>query len=417
MRRAIFIAMGVLAATGPARAQDSDGRKAVAVFVVGGPSLSSAHEATLLLTMEKALENDRRLEVVDRDRALAERAGQVPEDVISEARGLLESGEALLRQGKAQPALLRLQAAENQLAAHLSWVPKNELARAQFLVGAALAVAGKRDAAAAAFGQLQVWRPDFVVDTDIAPGTVIPLWEKVRKKTDALPRGSVEIKSKPDRALAYVDGRFVGFTPTTDEALPVGDHYVTLRKVGYARRVLKVTVSASREQTVRGSLQRIPGADGLVEQARTAARLLGRARGPDELTVIGAALEADHLLFVRVPATSAGGKYEAFLYEATSRRRLAAATVAADPEKEIDSTFGELARALYAQVVFDPPPPKKPVVARRRSGSVWSRWWLWTGLGVAAAAAVAVPLTIGASGSSGPSCPGSSICGEIVIGP
>ena len=105
MRRLILVAALLAAGSSTARAEEDDPTVSVAVFVVGGGgALSSAHEATLLLTMEKALENDRRVTVIDRDRALAERAGKVPDDVISEARGLLESGEAMLRAKKAGPA-------------------------------------------------------------------------------------------------------------------------------------------------------------------------------------------------------------------------------------------------------------------------------------------------------------------------
>ncbi|HTM21178.1 MAG TPA: hypothetical protein VL172_11735, partial [Kofleriaceae bacterium] len=61
------------------------------------------------------------------------------------------------------------------------------------------------------------------------------------------------------------------------------------------------------------------------------------------------------------------------------------------------------------------PMPVKKVA--RREGSVWSRWWLWTGLGVAAAAAIAVPVTLSVTGDSGPTCPGGSVCGEVGFGP
>jgi len=366
--------------------------------------------------MERALEDDQRLYVVDRDRALAERAGLVPEEVISEARGLLESGEAMLRQGRAQPALQRLQAAETQLGQHLAWMSKNELARAQFLVGAAQAVLGNRDAAMAAFQRLQVWRPDFVADTAISPAVVLPVWERTHDRVRTLPGGSIEIKSSPDRALAYVDGRFVGFTPTTAEGLAVGDHYVTLRKVGFQRQVERVAASDKQQHGVHGTLEPSPGADDLNRQLTSVAAGLGGARAPAELTAVGETLQIDHLVLVRMPAAGAG-KYEAFVYATASRKRLAAATADADPERDIDATFTQLARALYAQVVFVPPPPprKPPAVAGKRS--VWSRWWLWAGIGVAAAAAVAVPLTIDAASSGGPSCPGNAVCAEIHLGP
>src|SRR5690606_14236038 len=137
-----------LAAPTAAAAPPPAERTRVIAFVLAGDA-PGATRAALLMAFEHALEREHRLDVVDQDRQLAHQAGLVPRDVIGEARGLLRAGERLLRDGKTGDALARLTAAEQQLQRVLAHTSKRELARAQFLVGAAHAVIG-RDADARA---------------------------------------------------------------------------------------------------------------------------------------------------------------------------------------------------------------------------------------------------------------------------
>ncbi len=251
----------------------------VAVIVLGadGEPLPSTMRATLQVSMERALGTDERLEIVDVDAQLAGRAGAAPTDVVSEARGLLSIGEELLRRGQADAALAKLQAASAQLATVLAWAQKQELARAQFLLGAAQAVGGDGKAALASFIALLAWRPDFVADPTIAPTEVLPIWEKAQARVLKLRGGSIEITSSPDGAMAYVDGRFVGFTPTVVEALPAATHYVTIRMHGRVRVVEAVKVSDKKEATMRVRLEATPGIDELDAAIDDLASGIGKA--------------------------------------------------------------------------------------------------------------------------------------------
>src|SRR5437867_4509256 len=80
--------------------------------------------------------------------------------------------------------------------------------------------------------RLAVWRGSYVVDVDKSPA-MLPGWEEQHKEAEKGARGSLEVISEPDGAMAFVDGKYLGVTPTTAEALPVGDHYVTLKLEGY----------------------------------------------------------------------------------------------------------------------------------------------------------------------------------------
>jgi len=239
----VGVVAGAIALT-PARADEGDaaggdrGEVELAVVVTGadGVKLPGVRRATVQVSMERALKRDRRLIVVDKDDRLAARAGRLPADVVAEARALVSSGEELLRRGQAEAALLKLQGASTQLARVLAWTQKQELARAQFLLGAAQVLTGDAKAAQATFVALLAWRPEMVADADIEPTKVLPVWEKARKQAARLAGGSIEIETAPAGALAYVDGKLIGFTPTVVEGLAVGVHYVTLRRDGHERR-------------------------------------------------------------------------------------------------------------------------------------------------------------------------------------
>jgi len=338
--------------------------------------------------------------------------------VVSEARGLLESGEALLRKKRPKLALLRLQAAVRQLENALAWVKKRDLARAQFLLGAAHAIVGHDKKAEARFVALQVWRPTFTVDTSIDPGAVLPRWEAARKKVASMPGGSLEIKSSPDRALAYVDGRFVGFTPTVAEGLTQGAHYVTFLKIGYSRSIVRGAVSGKKQERVVADLVRSKGADDVAELVASAARSLGESRAPPQIAGLVDVFDIRHALFVRAPEPGADdATHEAFLYDTKTRKLVARASAKTSDERSIEEVFPELARAIYAQVSFEPAKKvvavKKPVV---ESTPLTSRWWFWTTVGVlAAGGAAAAGYYLWPESTPGPSCPPGSVCGEVVL--
>lgn len=387
----------------------------VAVFVVPTEgTMSPMRLATLQLTLEDALERDRRLEVVDVEAALLDRAGQVPAEVVSEARGLVESAEALLLREQPDRALPRLQAGVAQLETLLTFVSKKQLARAQFLLGAAQAMRGDTDDALASFVALQAWRPEFVADTRIAPGDVLPVFEEARKRAERLPGGSIQIASTPDGALAYVDGRFVGFTPTTAEGLPVGRHYVTFKMIGRGRIVQAVEVSSKKEVRVRGSLIDTPGWGELEALVEATSEGLGQVRAPEALAELGRVVGAEHIVVVAAPPPGTeNGRYQGFVYDARTRRELAAAGAAASPE--VERMFASLIREMYGAIDLSPEPAV--TVAAGDTGTsqpIYRRWWFWGGAAVAVAAAIAVPLLTGDDEPEGPQCPGGSVCGEVI---
>ncbi len=392
----------------------------VAVIVLGknGEPVGSAMRATLQVSMERALEGDPQLEVVDQDQELAERAGVIPTDRVSEARGLVRAGEELLRRGQAAPALAKLEAARAQLADVLAWTQKQELARAQFLLGAAYAVSGDAKKAQAEFVGLLAWRPDFVADPEIAPLEVLPLWEKAQKKVEKLPGGSVEIKSSPDNAMAYVDGRFVGFTPTVVEALPAATHYITVRAHGRMRSVSAVKVSDKRAAELDVKLERSPQVDRLDDAIEELAAGVGEEQASASVQAaygeLAELLEVQHAVILVAPDGD-DDTYEGYVYAVEGGTRLARGAVKLG-ERDPEEAFAELERELYDQISFEPPPPPESVKPPGKPGKpFYKKWWFWSAVGAVAVTGVALPLYLGRDTTPELSCPGGESCGLVVF--
>ncbi len=411
--RACLIAMAVVvAATATAAAQDRD-PTSVVVFVYAD-DMSPAARATVITTVENALERDRRLDIRDKDLQLARMGGAVPLDVVSEARGLLSTGEALLSKGRTADALPRLTTAATQLERVLPYISKKELARAQFLVGAANAILGNRKAARSWFMRLLTWREGYAVDTSLSPGKVLPAWEEAVAAMKKLPSGGVDVKSSPAGTMVYVDGRFVGFSPTRAKDIVVGTHYVTVLSPGYQRTIEVVQVAPDKTTRVRAQLQASPNRSELDDIRERIRPKLGAAELPVELDALQVIIGVDHAVFITV----ADGDYSAYVYDLNSGRRLAHATAKAGDDMETD--FVELGDALYTEAfrVDVAPPPPKPQKRKRKAAPTgtpfYRTWWFWTGVGVTAAAVSGVLLWPESSGD-GAACPAGHVCGDVVF--
>jgi len=420
--------LAVLAAAVPVHASSASPDPAaplakVAVIVLpASPDdkpLTATRAATVQTSMEHALGADARLDVVDLDEGLADSAGLVPKDAVAEARALVASGEELLRRGQPKQALLKLEGAATQLAGVLAWAQKQELAQAQFLRGAAHAALGEDKAAIEEFVALLAWRPDFAADPSIVPGKVIPLWEKAQARARRLPGGAVEVTTTPAGAMAYADGRFVGFTPTTVEALAVGTHYLTVRARGYQKAVVAVRISDKKPVPANVTLTPSPRADQLDQDLAAIRGGLGAAQASAEMQAtlgdLSDLLGIDQLVVVLAPPIGGDKIYKAYVYSAVGGMRLAQAEATVGDDG-LDEALGRLSVDLYKQVSFapppPPPPPRKPRVAT--GTPFYKTWWFWSGVGAAALGLGAGALIIHER-NGGPSCPAGDSCGVVIL--
>jgi hypothetical protein len=135
-------------------------------------------------------------------------------------------------------------------------VKKQELADAMMALGTAHFENADKKEAKRTFERLLTWRSDYKVDLGKYPPTILAIVEDVRKEVERQKRGSLEIRSEPAAAQAYVDGRYIGVTPTFADGLITGEHWVTLKKEGFKKAVMAAQVSSKVQQLVSITMER-----------------------------------------------------------------------------------------------------------------------------------------------------------------
>jgi len=424
MRLGVGLGCLVALAMPAAAAPDDRAATTAAVFLVSDEDMPAATRATFRLTLETALAADPRLEIRDRDLALTATAGAPQVDIATEAQGLLATGLELARQGKLERAESRLGTAVTQLERSRPFASARDLARAQFALGAVTALRAREGEARRLFVALLTWAPAFSPSDLQVPALandplVQQLWNRARRRANRLPTGSVAIESDTPGALALLDARPVGFTPTSVPEVSEGIHYVTVRADGYQRVVRRVEVRADKESRFVATLQAAPGVRNLERVVATAGSALGEATLPGN-SALRARLGTDHVVFLRVNRRGEDTSLEGFVYELARGRLLARASATIEPFADAENAFERLARALYNDGVFMLD-SESATLGSTDTGSddratpFYQSWWFWTGVGVGlTAAAIALPFAL-AGDNNETGCPPGNTCGEVIF--
>jgi hypothetical protein len=363
----------------------------VTTFLLQHPGVDDQALVPVMRALDDGLKANARLEMKDLDTRLADFAQEIPQEQIDEGRLQLQEGQKSLVSLELPAAIKSLGKAVETLSRVLPYVKKQELADAMMALGVAQLEQGDKRAARSTFARLLVWRTDYKVDLARYSPQILAFVEDVRKEVERSRRGSLEIRSEPASAQAYVDGRYLGLTPTFADGLLIGEHWVTLKKEGFKKAVMPAQVSARQQQLVSIVLERSTKYL-LVQQAQEALeRTLGQPMLDASADNLKEVLFVDHAVFVRAAPAEAGAlKVDAYLYDLRTRRRLTHVTKTTLPAKAA-SDLQTLAAALYTNVSYeaelvetrDAPPPKP--LARK---PFWKTWWFWTVAGVAVSGVV-----------------------------
>jgi len=400
MKRALVVVVACMACAGGAAAQEATPAPAAAApsnggpqpvrvttFLLKHPGLDDQSLVGVMHALDDGLKRNPRLEMKDLDTRLADFAQEVPQEQIDQGRLLLQEGQKALTALELTTAIKKLGQAVEVLSKVLPYVKKQELADAMMALGASHFENGDKKEAKRTFERLITWRSDYKVDLSKYPPAILAVVEDVRKEVEREKRGSLEIRSEPSGAQAYVDGRYIGVTPCFADGLIVGEHWVTLKKEGYKKAVMAAQVSSKVQQLVSVPMERSTKYL-LVEQALNGVeKTLGQAMLDASADNLKEVLFIDHAVFVRAAPAGGGAevKVDTFLYDLRTRRRLTHVTKtvpAARAEKELSTLAGQ----LYLNVSYeaelvetkDAPPPKPYV-----RPPFYKTWWFWTAAGVA----------------------------------
>jgi hypothetical protein len=376
-------------------------------------------EATMVQVMrvvENGLKKNARLEMKDLESRLADFAQEVPQDEIDAARTAQKAGEQALLELAIPDAVAKLEAAVAGFAKVLPYIKKQELADAMASLAVAQFEGGDKKAGKAQFVELLTWRPDYLYDVQRLPPQYVAQFEDAQHEVERARRAPIRITTEPAGAQAYLDGKYIGVTPCTAEAEPVGKHFVTFKKEGY-RKAVAVVPPSRRDAHLQVTLERSEKYL-LVEQARAKveAALGSDPAKLDEPAVddLRQVLFLDHAVFVRVTPEAGKLSVDAWLYDLRTHRRLSRVHHVVS-STAVEAELEPLASGLYLNVSYEPelqapteaPPPKRVVRT-----PFYKTWWFWTA--AAAVVAGAVGAGVAVYETRPVSCPDGSACVRVI---
>jgi hypothetical protein len=407
--RRLSLMMVVLSAA--VHAEEGPAPVRVTTFLLQHQGIDDQQLVPVMRAIDEGLKRNPRLEMKDLDTRLAEFAQEVPQEEIDRGKTEYDEGVKAMTALDLNTAMKKLTAAVETYTKVLPYIKKAELADAMMALGAAQFEQNEKKAARATFVRLLTWRPDYKVDVNKYPPALLEPFEGARKEVEKAKRGSLEIRSEPPSAQAYADGKYIGVTPTFAEGLPVGEHFITLKKEGFRKAVMPATVSPKFQQVVNVPLER-SGKFLLVQQALDSVeKVLGSDKLDANADNLKEVLFVDHAVFVR-PKPGAAGMIdlEVYLYDLRTRKKLAMVTqpVAVEAlEKQSEPVATNVYKGVsYEQV--EETPRDAPLPTQKERTPIYKRWWLWTAVGVVVVGAIVIGVTV--AETRPPECGAGNFC-------
>lgn len=97
--------------------------------------------------------------------------------------------------------------------------------------------------------------------------------------------GKIKITTKPSEATVYLDGKFVGSTPYTNDKMPVGTHNLVIKKKGFTEISETLTISLDKLTPVSKNLEASQNLETLAGEIEILVRPYGSIYIDDELKV------------------------------------------------------------------------------------------------------------------------------------
>lgn len=291
----------------------------------------------------------------------------------------------MVRSGDPDDAARRAQRAIDAFEAHLAVVRRADLVDAYMLRALAECRRGRRRRCVEGFEYVLTFREGAEYDPVRYPDRFLPLFEQTRERLLAEgPRGSMAVTTEPPGAEVFVDGRSYGPSPVTALGLLAGEHYVTVKAVGYEKLIARASVNARYQETHHYEL--VPSEQSLLLE-RDLPHIrgeMGRERAGRFISGLGAYLFTNQVIVGAVrPLPGDQLDVELYLYDLRTKFLLAQkrATLPVDAAGMVLAQ--ELAEELYAGVDLSGAVEAPEQELRVEEPSpFWQQWWFWTAVGV-----------------------------------
>lgn len=389
-----------------ARAQDSEGGDAASVtttavmLLEGGAT--DAQGATVSIGLRRGLGEVEGVRFVH------------PVDVLSpppfdeDVQFAIEELEPLLDQvanGDARDAADRADAIVELFEGHLEAVRREQLIDAYMIAAIARCRTRRQRECEDMMARVLVFREGHEYDAQRYPAAYEEVFDRVRSRTVSGARGTLTVTTEPAGAEIYVDGRSYGPSPATVEGLLVGDHYVTIKQLGFERMIRRASVRSGGVSTA--SYELVPNERSRLVSSAEFQRVLrgelGEDRAGDNLRSLGNTLGAAQVLVGVVrPIGEDQVHVQVWLYDIRTRFLLATREGTLTTDEAGMETARQMAVELYRGVDLRgaiAAPEEDTIPGTERAPELWEQWWFWTAVGVVVVAG-GVGIGVGVATSS-----------------
>ncbi|RLB56786.1 MAG: hypothetical protein DRJ42_02150, partial [Deltaproteobacteria bacterium] len=372
----------------------------VAIILIGQDGAERADETMLTAGMRRGLRNIERLD--DEHPADILTDHQQSDEVYAAIQEEPNAIAQLLADGQARQAEAQAAAALELFEDNLIDVKRSMLADVYTLLGVAQCLQrGRREDCRATFQRVVIFREHFYYDIERYPARFENFFNEVQTDLiDGNIRGAVEIVTDPPGAEVFVDGRSIGASPAVAESLLVGDHYLTVKAIGFEKQILRVTVEDSYQAT----------ADVVLETSRSALQITQLIEDmPGELgePLTGLSIGGvKTLLMVRqvvagvvTPSGDDRLAVHLYLYDLRTRHLLSELEVTVSRGEEGLIEAEELIAELYDGVDLSgvvAAPDLGPEI--EDNDPIYVKWWFWTAIAVVVGGGIAIGAAVASGG-------------------
>lgn len=406
MRASALAASLMLVAPGAVRAQDGEEERAAsatttAVMLLEGGA-TDAQGATILMGLRRGIGEVEGVRFVHPVDALS------PPPFNEDVQFAIEELEPLLDQvanGDAQDAGERADAIVQIFEANLEAIRREQLIDAYMIAAIARCRTRRQRECEEMLARVLVFREGHEYDSARYPAAYEEVFDRVRSRTLSGARGTLTVTTDPAGAEIYIDGRSYGPSPATVEGLLVGDHYVTIKHLGYERMIRRATLRAGGSSIARFELSPNERSRLVASEAfqRALRGELGEERAGDNLRSLGNTLGAAQVI-VGVVRPIGGDQVhvQIWLYDVRTRLLLASREGTLGTDEAGMETARQMAIDLYRGVDLRgaiAAPEEDEGLLGEPSPELWEQWWFWTAIGVVVVAG-AIGIGVGVATST-----------------
>lgn len=366
-----------------------------------------AHGSTLQVAIERSISFD---------------AG--PVDEPTKPLALIKSGRSAFLQGNYRQAILALSSATRQLAVCDALLARDQqlrgpLQEALFYLAHAHLRANETTKAVAVVTEAIRSFPDNNPNVSKFAPDLVQLYRRVSLELKRQSHATLTIRSAKPGCLAFVNGRYIGITPTKARGLLPGKYRVYLQRPGATGRVHVTELTTSnREITIEHGLDAA-----IVTSPRVglsyASDAEQRAHEHAHAIAIGRAVDAQEITIIGFVRHMGRRVVQGQVLGVATGRVLRSALLATEPAAPTPAETKALARFLLSGqagdgVIIGPArpltPTEPPTTSAKNDGffrvGIWK--WITLGVGVASAGAGIALIALDGKGSCGTErCPDS----------